>query len=56
MSFFLPWVAEHRTPQVNPSTPRAKGWDLLRVDPEPRPFTPSLKTGLGAAERVKKLA
>jgi hypothetical protein len=26
---------------------------LLRVDPEPRFLTPSLKTGLGAAERVK---
>jgi hypothetical protein len=25
---------------------------LLRVDPEPRFLTPSLKTGLGAAERV----
>ncbi len=26
---------------------------MLRVDPEPRFLTPSLKTELGAAERVK---
>ena len=26
----------------------------LRVDPEPRSFTPSSKTGLGAAERVNE--
>ena len=38
--------------KVNPSTPRPKGRGLLRVDPEPRSFTPSSKTGLGAAERV----
>ena len=40
--------------QVNPSTPRPENQGLLRVDPEPRFLTPSLKTGLGAAERVKK--
>jgi len=39
---------------VTPSTPRPEGQGLLRVDPEPRFLTPSLKTGLGAAERVKK--
>ncbi len=38
---------------VNPSTPRPEGQGLLRVDPEPRFLTPSLKAGLGAAERVK---
>jgi hypothetical protein len=38
---------------VNPSTPRNKCWGLLRVDPEPRFFTPPLKAGLGAAEWVK---
>jgi len=38
--------------KVNPSTLRPKGRGLLRVDPEPRSFTPSSKTGLGAAERV----
>jgi hypothetical protein len=27
---------------------------LLRVDPEPRFLNPSLKTGLGAAERVNQ--
>ena len=30
-----------RAGAVNPSTPRPKGGDLLRVDPEPRSFTPS---------------
>jgi len=40
--------------KVNPSTLRPKGRGLLRVDPEPRSFTPSSKTGLGAAERVNK--
>jgi hypothetical protein len=40
---------------VNPSTPRPEGQGLLRVDPEPRFLTPSLKTGLGAAERVNKI-
>jgi ferredoxin len=39
--------------QVNPSTPRPEGQGLLRVDPEPRFLTSFLKTGLGAAERVK---
>jgi hypothetical protein len=48
--------------KVNPSTPRPAGQGLpstraqaegLRVDPEARFLTPSLKTGLGAAERVK---
>jgi len=29
--------------------------ERLRVDPEPRSFTLSSKTGLGAAERVKDL-
>ena len=38
---------------VNPSTPRPEGQGLLRVDPEPRLLTPSLKMGLGAVERVK---
>ena len=37
---------------MNLSTPRPEGWGLLKVHPEPRPFTPSLKTGLRAAERV----
>jgi len=46
---------------VNPSTPRPLGRGLpstraqaerLEVDPEPSSFTPSSKTGLGAAERV----
>ena len=41
-----------QTTKVNPSTPRPEGQGLLRVDPEPRFLTPSLKTGLGAAERV----
>jgi len=50
--------------QVNPSTPQLKGRALfstqaqaegLRVDPEPRSFTLSSKTGLGAVERVKEL-
>ena len=40
---------------VNPSTPRPEGQGLLRVDPEPRFLTPSLKTGLGAAERVNDI-
>jgi len=31
-----------------------KGPGLLRVDPEPHSCIPSLKTGLGAAERVKR--
>jgi hypothetical protein len=39
--------------KVNPSTPRPEGQGLLRVDPELRFLTPSLKRGLGAAERVK---
>ena len=51
--------------KVNPSTPRPKGQGLpfdelkalsvaegLRVDPEPRSFTASSKTGLGTAERA----
>ena len=55
--------------KVNPSTSRLKGRGLpfdefkalsvaegLEVDPEPHSFTPSSKTGLGAAERVKKNA
>ncbi|MGA2316629.1 MAG: hypothetical protein ABSG71_09635 [Thermodesulfobacteriota bacterium] len=41
--------------KVNPSTPRPEGQGLLRVDPEPRFLTPSLKTGLGAAERVNDI-
>ena len=41
--------------EVNPSTPRPEGQGLLRVDPEPRVLIPSLKTGLGAVERVKFL-
>jgi len=40
--------------KVNPSTPRPEGQALLRVDPEPRFLIPSLKTGVCAAERVKK--
>jgi ferredoxin len=39
--------------QVNPSTPRLEGQGLLRVDPEPRFLTSSLRMGLSAAERVK---
>jgi hypothetical protein len=50
--------------KVNPSTPsvawpeglpstRAQA-EGLRVDPEPRSFTPSSKMGLGAAERVNR--
>jgi inosine-uridine nucleoside N-ribohydrolase len=55
-----------QTAEVNLSTPRPEGRGLpldklkalskiegLKVHPEPRPFTPSLKTGLRAAERVK---
>jgi hypothetical protein len=40
--------------KVNPSTPQPEGQGLLRVDPEPRFLTPSLKMGLGAAERVNR--
>jgi hypothetical protein len=49
--------------KVNPSTPEPKSRGLpstraqaegLRVDPEPRSFTPSSKMGLGAAERVNR--
>jgi len=49
---------------VNPSTLGPKGRGLpstraqaegLRVDPEPRSFTPSSKTGLGTAERVNQI-
>jgi RNA polymerase subunit RPABC4/transcription elongation factor Spt4 len=43
------------TPEVNPSTPRPERQGLLRVDPEPRFLTPSLKMGLGAAERVNRI-
>jgi len=39
--------------KINPSTPRPKGQGLLRVDPEPRFFTPSSKAGVGAVEWVK---
>jgi hypothetical protein len=45
-------IAKGKNEAVNPSTPRPKGQGLLRVDPERRFFTPSLKTGLGAAEWV----
>ncbi len=49
---FGPWPKDGNG-KVNPSTPRPEGQGLLRVDPEPRFLTPSLKTGLGAAERGK---
>jgi hypothetical protein len=56
LSFPKSQVSKHpsasRRKRVNPSTPRPEGQGLLRVDPEPRFLTPSLKTGLGAAERV----
>ena len=51
--------------KVNLSTPEPEGRGLpstraqaegLKVHPEPRPFTPSSKAGLRAAERVKKLS
>ena len=48
-------IAKGKNEAVNPSTPRPKGQGLLRVDPERRFFTPSLKTGLGAAEWVNKM-
>lgn len=38
---------------VNPSTPRHKCWDLLRVDPEWRFLTLPSKAGLGATEWIK---
>jgi hypothetical protein len=41
------WVQSH------PLTPRPKGKGLLRIDPERRSFTPPLRVGFGAAERVK---
>jgi hypothetical protein len=54
---------------MNLSTPRPEGQGLpfdklkapsnaegLKVHPEPRPFTQSLKTGLRAAERVNSIA
>ncbi len=46
-------ICGNNSMKVNPSTPRPEGQGLLRVDPEPRFLTSSLKTGLGAAERVK---
>jgi transcriptional regulator with XRE-family HTH domain len=65
LSFSKSQVSKHPSAfprkRVNPSTPRPEGQGLpstraqaegLRVDPEPRFLTPSLKTGLGAAERV----
>ena len=42
------------TVEVNPTTSRPKGRDLLRVDPERRFLTPPSKAGLGAAEWVKR--
>ena len=56
------WITPRFGYKVNPSTPRPEGQGLpstraqaegIRVDPEPRFSTPSLKTGLSAAERVK---
>ena len=38
--------------KVNPSTPRPKGWGLLRVDPERHLLSCPKGRGLGAVERV----
>jgi len=45
-------LEEKATQKVNLSTPRPEGRGLLKVHPEPHAFTPSLKTGLRAPERV----